>query len=256
MGFNFGDFKKSQKDMVQDKDFSMSDQSGGDDTFINHEMEAIFSLKAVRSGISDKPGSFYEKHPFHAFTLEPVQIKFQADHLPYHTKDAEAGDFTPTPAPKITEGQSVCQWYPLPRSSASLTLKEKYMLRDVLRMWAAVFQVKSALVDLDDAQEITEEDGKPIEGRLIGVKFSAREWEDEDKGKYGTRLTPYPYPVDQDTLERVQLRGAHEVAGYLVEAHNSGAVEIEKVAETLDYLIEIEEISEEDGAEYMKALDD
>ena len=250
--FNFEDFKSTRQDMVQSGD--LRDKTGEEAVFVNHGLDAIFSIQKIFAGISDNPQSYYHKHPYHSFVLETVKIKDQADHKPFHEKDLEKG-LDPQPAKQVREGQAVKQWCALPRVPNDPTDEEVRLLEKCLRVWAAIFQVESALVDLGDAQAITDEDGAPLEDHLIGIKYSPRSYEYEDdrtgEEKWGTTIDVYPYPVDQDTLERVDLRGAFDVAEQMVEQCQAGEVEVEKVAEMLDYLIEIEEMPESDAEEFM-----
>ena len=250
--FNFEDFKSTRQDMVQSGD--LRDKTGEEAVFVNHGLDAIFSIQKIFAGVSDNPQSYYEGHPYHSFVLDVVEIKDQADHKPFHEKDLENG-LEPQPAKQVREGQAVKQWCALPRVPNNPNSEEKRLLEKCLRMWAAVFHVESALVDMADVQGITDEDGAELEDHLIGIKYSPRSYEYEDdrtgEEKWGTTIDVYPYPVDQDTLERVDLRGAFDVAEQMVEQCQAGSVEVEKVAEMLDYLIEIEEMPESDAEEFM-----
>lgn len=255
--FNFSDFKSARKGMV--KKGNLKDADGDSAEFVNHGLDAIVQVKKTFAGVSDNPQSYYHKHPYHSFIFEVEKIKDQDKHLPFHPKDAEKDNFQPTPAKQVREGSGIRYWCALPRVPSDPTDEEERLFEKCLRVWAAIFQVQSALVDLGDVQDVTDEDGAPLEGRLIGMKYKPREYEFEDKKtgekKHGVTIDVYPYAVDQDTLEKVPLRGAHDVAEYLVTQHNAGAVPAEDVAEMLDYLIDIQEITEEEGADYMGSLD-
>ncbi len=257
MGFNFKDYKKSRKEMVQKG--NLRDVDGDSAEFVNHGLDAIVEVKKTFAGVSDNPQSYYHKHPYHSFIFEVVEIKDQDNHLPFHPKDAQKDDFQPTPAKQVREGSGIRYWTALPRVPDDPTDEEERLFEKCLRVWAAIFQVQSALVDLGDVQDVTDEDGAPLEGRLIGMKYKPREYEFEDKKtsekKHGVTIDVYPYAVDQDTLEKVPLRGAHDIAQYLVDQHNAGDTDVESVAEMLDYLQEIQEITEEEAEGYVEQLD-
>ena len=257
--FNFSDFKSARKEMVKDQEISHGGDSGDKGRFVSHELKAIFSVDEIFSAVSKNPTSKYEGHPFHFFKLKVEQILKQEDHEPYHPKELQDDGFSPTPVKPFKEGDLVNAFLPLPRVQKDLTSDDKKLLNKNLDYWAALFHVAPAVVDLDDAQEIAEEDGRAVVGRYVGVNYSVYEYDFEDKKTkepvYGAKVIAHPYAVDQDTLEKVPLRGAHDVAEYLVTQHNAGAVPAEDVAEMLDYLIDIQEITEEEGADYMGSLD-
>ena len=253
--FNFEDFKDARKDMVQEKEISSGGDNGDEGRFVSHELKAVFSIDEIFAAVSENPTSKYEGHPFHFFKLRIEEILRQEDHEPYHPKELQDDEFSPTPVKPFKQGDLVNAFLPLPRVQQNLTKDDKKLLNKNLDYWAALFQVQPALVDLADAQEIADEDGRAVEGRYIGVNYSLYEYDFEDsktgENIFGAKVVDHPYPVDQDTLERVDLRGAFDVAEQMVEQCQAGPVEVEKVAEMLDYLIEIEEMPESDAEEFM-----
>lgn len=241
------------------KNGNLYDSDGGDEArFVNHGLDAIFEIRRIYSGICEKPKSYYENHPYHSYVMEVVQINSQDEYKPYHENDAKKEDFTPTPADQVEVGDTVKRWLALPRVPDNMTDEEWDLLQADLQTWAAIFQVQTALVDMDQITGITEEDGKELEGRLIGVNFKPREYEYEDdqtgEEGYGVTIDEHPYAVDQDTLEKVDLRGAYDVAEGLVDQCKAGEIGPETVAENLDYFIEINEMAEEDAKGYMEEV--